>query len=270
MYADTRGIIEQIPIIGKENPKWNLDKLFELLQSSIKKVGEYCRRHNNGDIHITFSGGLDSSFCLAMLCQLFPDAIIFTHTIAGGPENPDLKFALQTSRMFPNARSVSIIPDSWSIGRALKTLEDANKFGDDPVTQADPLVLILYEHIRYIFEPHPSSVIVHDGIDELLGGYWEHRANGASAEAFRKFWNELMPRHLIPLWCKAQHSHIFPLFAYIDDDLVEYISRIPIRDRTSHTESKIPLRRLAMKHFPVLKEVIERPKRGFCDAWRKD
>jgi asparagine synthetase B (glutamine-hydrolysing) len=48
---------------------------------------------------------------------------------------------------------------------------------------------------------------------------------------------------------------------------VKYISGIPVHERTSHDESKIPLRNIARKYLPP--EIIERQKIGFCSGLDK-
>jgi len=110
-------------------------------------------------------------------------------------------------------------------------------------------------------------VIAHDGIDELLGGYWEHRCHKNATDklqAFTNFWSCLWPEHIQPLQWKAEKFGIKIILPYLHLDLVSFLTRIPLDERTSCTVSKIPLRILAKKYLPL--EIIERPKLGFCGA----
>jgi asparagine synthetase B (glutamine-hydrolysing) len=133
-------------------------------------------------------------------------------------------------------------------------MKEATRTGD-----AD--VYLLY---KYISRFNPEVLLVHDGIDELMGGYWDHRKGATEKErreAFKVFWKVLIPDHLKPLTRTSDNFNINLLFPYLDQKIIETASRIPLEDRTSVETSKKPIRWLA-KELGVPKEILERAKRG--------
>jgi len=111
------------------------------------------------------------------------------------------------------------------------------------------------------------------GIDELLGGYWDHRKETDIEKirlAFEKRWSLLAEEHLLPMSCKARHFGVSLIFPYLSREVIDYISRIPVEERTSREESKIPLRKIALNEnylpFSVTAQILQRKKLGFCDA----
>jgi asparagine synthetase B (glutamine-hydrolysing) len=144
-----------------------------------------------------------------------------------------------------------------SAKRRIKELSYEHKEGDESV-------LLMYEFIASFA---PYSVIVHDGIDELLGGYWAHRSSKSiygQERAFKHFWARLEKDHLLPLERAANRFEISLIFPYLQKQIVDYITGIPVNRRTSHDESKIFLRWIAKKYLP--EEIIERKKIGFAEA----
>lgn len=253
------------PVISREmNPRWMLDELEKRLTRAIEKCSMACIKSNGGKICTTLSGGLDSSFCLAKIREIFGDSMeIHTSTIGGSENYPDIKFAKQVSERFGTIHH-QFIPSADEIQAAKKEME-----GICPDKQrGDVAVFSLYKEISSLGF---KSVIAHDGIDELLGGYWEHRDCEMLSDkesAFRYFWSRLKPDHLLPLEKKAAHFGIEVLLPYLQWEVVDYISKIPLNDRTSASVSKMPLRSIAEKYLPI--EIINRNKKGFCSALDKE
>lgn len=249
-------------IIEKENHRWGVDELEIILSKSIEVCAKKCLRDNSGKIYTTLSGGLDSSFCLAVLRRIIdPGVAIHTFTIGGSERHPDIQFARQISRQFKSIHH-EFIPTIQEIEKARNELAILNEEGIENLG-----VLLIY---KFISGFHPYSVIVHDGVDELLGGYWEHRAPREKLEkvrVFEDFWHKLEGNHLLPLERKAERFNISLIFPYLQKKVVEYISRIPIEARTTHENSKVPLRDIAERYLPS--EVIRREKKGFNAAMER-
>lgn len=107
-------------------------------------------------------------------------------------------------------------------------------------------------------------MIVHDGIDEQLGGYWDHLRESTSeqrTEAFRKFWDDLESNHLAPLIKTASANNIRLILPYLDASLLKYTSSIPLADRVKEEEGKAPLKEVA-RRLGVPAEIVDRKKRG--------
>lgn len=254
-----------LPVIAEFNPQWNLNELEKILTDSIRRCAEVCLEKNNGLICMTLSGGLDSSFCLAKIREIFgPRIPVHTFTVSGSKTYPDFKFANLVSGIF-NTIHHSFIPDNHDINRGKCLI--AQYWPEEHIFRGDVAVLILYKCIAAY---GMKCVTALDGIDELLGGYWDHRRHQGLKEktgAFQKRWGFLEKNHLIPLERSSRHFGIKVIFPYLQKPVIEYISRIPLDDRTSFEKSKIPLRMIAQPYLPI--EILTRKKKGFCDALKK-
>jgi asparagine synthase (glutamine-hydrolysing) len=260
---DWREVVK-LPILVK--PRWTLDELEMILTQAISDcIFEYFGR-GYGEIYTTLSGGLDSSFCLAKTREITgSERTIRTYTIGGYHGHPDIEFAGTAASYFGTFHN-TIVPSAPEIKIAENELYSLWK--DESRDLGNVAVYMLYRHMA---ESGVKCVIAHDGIDELLGGYWGHRESTESdlkEPAFEFYWERLSPDHLFPLVRKASHFGIKVIFPYLQKEVVEYISKIPIDERTSREESKIPLRRIAEKYLPV--DIIKRKKFGFCSALDKD
>jgi len=258
-----------LPVIDKENRRWSLRKLEAILFHSVKICANQCLKDNNGEIHTTLSGGLDSSFGLALIRKITgSDCPIYTYTIGGTEENPDIIFARKVSKVF-NSIHHELIPGSQEIRKARSVFRSLfkNNYKTDIYRSGDLGVFLICQFITGLNDYHPISLISHDGIDELLGGYWDHRGAKEKTDkikAFEDHWSCLKSSHLWPLENTASHFGISVIFPYLQKRVVKYISRMPIEERTSHDRSKIPLRDIAEQYLPL--EVITRKKMGFNTA----
>jgi asparagine synthetase B (glutamine-hydrolysing) len=256
-----------MPVVEKEE-KWSMEELEDILREAIDNCCVKCFVANPPYIATTLSGGIDSSFCLFRLRKENSMAEIHTFTIGGSKDHWDINHA-EIMADFCKTEHHAIIPEKKDVFWAKKKLSEIRSVSAKEITDGSAAVFLTYRAIAdYGFQ----ISIAHDGIDELLGGYPEHRFSPRTkAEKkmnFRKMWNELIPNHLLLLEKSARYFGIKVLFPYLQPEVVEYISHIPVNERTGRQESKIPLRRIAEKYLP--REIIERPKKGFCDALKKD
>ena len=239
--------------------KWSFQALERVLTRSIRRCAQFALERD-GAIATTLSGGLDSSFCLAKIREIYGEEVmIFTFTVGGSASHPDIRHARIISRIFKTIH-VEIIP----IQEQLTETETILKKNRLSVSPGDIAVFLVYQWMAsYNFR----TAVVHDGIDELFGGYWDHQKAQImkeKKEAFVDRWARLSKEHLLPLEASAEHFGIHVALPYLQKEVVRYISRIPLNNRTSREESKIPLRNIARKYLPI--GVIERQKLGFCSA----
>lgn len=249
-----------MPVVAKEE-EWSLDKLEKILSEAIHNCYTKSFVTHPGNIATTLSGGIDSSFCLFKLRTEGELTSIYTFTVGGDKEHWDIFHAKMMAEMCHTIHT-EIIPREKDVLWAKKKLSRLRPA--EIITDGDAAVFLAY---RAISDVGFKVSIAHDGIDELLGGYWEHRdvkTKSAKRRAFQRFWAELIPRHLIPLEKSAGYFGTKILFPYLQPEVVEYISHIPVNQRTGKKISKIPLRNIASQYLP--KEIIERPKKGFCSA----
>lgn len=261
-YTELFDRVENTDILpNPDRPKEIEQKeLQEVLNTIFKEYGEQAIENNNGKIFTTLSGGLDSTTALAFLRKNFPDAVIETFAMGGDENHPDIQHARLAAEKFGSIHH-EFIPSPDEIQGAIN--EFKKTFPDvDLIRQHGDLdVFMLYQYLEKF---HPKMVIVHDGIDELMGGYWGHRKEiepAKKAEAFAHFWRRLIPDNLEPLTKTADHFSIKLLFPFLDSRIVSAISQIPLDERTAKTLSKIPLRNIA-KNLDIPQQIIDRPKRG--------
>ncbi|HCP08354.1 MAG TPA: hypothetical protein DIT25_00965 [Candidatus Moranbacteria bacterium] len=255
-----------LPVIAEEMT-WYPQGLRNVLMEAISNCSEECLG-KNGAIVTTLSGGLDSSFCLSRIKEWAGNASLFiqTFTIGESGSHPDIVYArLAVKALGLEDNHTEIIPNEKEITWAMRELAKIRP--SEKITRGDAAVFLV---LKRIAERNFTHFIAHDGIDELLGGYWAHREPRTKKNrkfAFQRLWAELIPKHLIPLEKSARHFGLQVLLPYLQKEVVEFISHIPVGMRTNRRMSKIPLRTIARKYLP--KEIIQRPKKGFCDALNK-
>lgn len=254
-----------LPIVAPVAHPCDLDQLEQVLLEANRECAEECAQINGGEIVLCLSGGLDSSLSAAMIRRSFPSAPMTAFTIGSESGHPDVVHAKLVAWHFALAHHVQIF-GSTELAAATEQVEKL--FGREHCAKFKGTagVLACYQRMR---DHMVGAVIAHDGIDELLGGYWAHRASVAKAEeaqaVFADHWHKLEENHLCPLEIIAQSVGIKVLFPYLQRAVVEEITAIPLIERTSRVVSKLPLRELA-EWNSVPDAVIQRRKRGFCDA----
>lgn len=255
--------IVKMPVMLEFYVTWNVNILQDIIFKCIKACVEKNLLDNNGRICTALSGGVDSSLCLAIICLIVDkDVPIHTFTIGKDDKHPDILLARLASKLF-NTIHHELIPSVEDIERAKKTINSV--WPEEKCSLGDVAVYLTYENINtFGFK----SLISHDGIDELMGGYWDHRRqknNYAQEEVFKFLWRKLKVKHLLPLEKKAKRFGINVIFPYLQKEIVEYISGIPVWHRTTKEESKIPLKDVA-RNLNLPPEIVDRKKIGFCDA----
>lgn len=249
-----------LPILPSfEEPDWNLDDLHKVLEHAHRRCGNAVW---NPYITLCLSGGLDSSLSLAILVKLYGTKRITACTIGSHSDHPDVRYAKMAAEAFGVSHSIFIPSQSW-IDRAKVEL---SMMRGEAVTDGNAGVLLFYQFLNGC---DVRKIISHDGIDELMGGYWPHRQHEGNddlqREAFDTQWKRLADVHLLPLERKAKICEIEVVFPYLQREVIEYIRRIPLSERTSRVESKMPLRALA-RRLGVPEPIIARRKIGFCSA----
>jgi len=249
----------KLPVISPQNNNWKSAELEAILKIAIGTCLVY---YQHTRICTTLSGGLDSSLCLAIIRSLVGlNVEIHTFTTGGSIRHPDIQAARLVSKIFGTTHH-ELIPTQQKIEQAQKKV--FSTWQDEPKRMANVGVFLTYDHIA---KNGFKSVIAHDGIDELMGGYWEHRQPNDENEkikAFETFWGNLKKDHLLLLTRKAQYFGIEVIFPYLQQAVIEYISTIPVNERTTRQMNKIPLRIIAEKYLP--REIIDRKKVGFCSV----
>jgi len=272
-YSRSLGV--DLPVLCKWDLTWDLKGLRLVFLNTFFFSATDSMLSNNGRVFIALSGGIDSSYCVAEIREFCgKNCPIDTFTVGSSEQHPDVVHAKIIAELF-NTEHHCLIPNNRDIREVnLLSEKQPQLFSEEKGKNGYGVFFLLQMVKKYAKEigiPGQPVLITHDGIDELLGGYWPHRkfeTQHETEEIFETFWRELPEKHLIPLKRKADFHDVIPLHPYLHRSVVEYISHIPVEERTSRAESKIPLRRLAEKVLPP--EIINRRKLGFCDAMRTD
>ncbi|PJA45264.1 hypothetical protein CO174_04130 [Candidatus Uhrbacteria bacterium CG_4_9_14_3_um_filter_50_9] len=254
MYDRLREVLAQ-PIVRQASHPWSPRGLLDRLAEAHQVCAHICQERNNGLIPLCLSGGLDSTTSLGLLTRLVPKDSIHTFTICQGPEHADGVFSRLAAEHF-GVRHTLLMPTQEQIQQMQLELPKASL--------GAIATRLLYHHLS---EVGVHGVIAHDGIDELLGGYWLHRVT--PEVAFPDYWHRLEPEHLAVLLLIAKETGIEPVFPYLQWDVVEVITSIPFNQRTSRECSKMPLREIA-REVGVPATIIERQKIGLCDVLTLD
>jgi asparagine synthetase B (glutamine-hydrolysing) len=254
--------IAKTNILPPAESEWSSDDLEQDLNKVFFDYGQVALVANGDKIHTTLSGGLDSTLAVALLRKSFPDAEIHTYTMGGSENHPDVvharlaatKFGTEHHEFIPTMDEMTNGLTEYAEKSPDSDLEVASKTGDSDV-------YLLY---KYISQFGPKILLVHDGIDELMGGYWNHQQDVSPEEkaaTYKGLWDKLIPDHLQPLTATSSQFDIGLLFPYLDSTIVSAAADIPLLDRSDATESKKPLRAIARK-LGVPEEIITRPKQG--------
>ncbi|MEK7094549.1 MAG: asparagine synthase-related protein [Patescibacteria group bacterium] len=244
----------KLPVVSGVDDEWCLGELAGVLEQAQQAAAEECMwRNSDGAVHICLSGGLDSTLGLAFVRRAFPETRIVAHTIAISDGHADLVHAKLAAKAFGVEHRI-VVPAQMELDEMLERgkLRSAG-------------VHLLYDALEY---ESVRCVIAHDGIDELMGGYWGHRAfvdPVLKRGEFELHWDRLFSDHLEQLQSVASRAGVVVVLPYLVREVVEYIARIPLNERTDRAESKKPLRSLA-RMLGVPQEIVARQKLGFCDA----
>lgn len=244
------------------DPCWDTVGFTHTVSLAALKYTRECRRMNGQKetAALLFSGGLDSTVLLAIAGRFgtYPH----TFTVGSHESHPDIVAARAiTGKLGITLSHHECIPTARDIFEAkMKLLTAGQKDTDGNVA--------VFLALRAVHDAGFRAVMTGDGIDELLGGYWTHRQEDNPREqtrTFQEYWRRLPEDHLIPLEEKAEMLGLTILLPYLNTTIVESVSRIPLRNRTTRIRSKIPLHLLA-ERLGIPDIALRRDKTGFVDG----
>jgi len=224
---------------------YNLPDLLKVVKSAVKVALNQSQRPG-----ILLSGGLDSTVLVLLAKEFSPNVPCFT--IGSTFEHPDVKASVRLAKEIGQKLFV-YLPSRKDKELACEQI-NTNLPGDENVF----LALQLASHFV-------TDILATDGIDELMGGYWEHARSYLPTDWFKSFWDRLENDHLTPMFESAKQVGVNIHWVNLDPDVVNYISRIPLRLRVHGGVTKQVWRALA--HFIGVPDwVIQRKKLGFVNA----
>ncbi len=205
-------------------------------------------------LHLSYSGGLDSTIILHILstvCResLFMDEGIHTYTIASREDHPDVQFARKGSKIYNTTHHEFIVEP---------TEKESDKFEGDNA-------------VRQLFELIPEftdKIICCDGVDEFMCGYYNHQISVQMQNdpvcMYEHYLSKLTPDNLIPL--NKSSGDIKVYLPYLNNPLIDIYRKIPLTAKVDSKYRKKPIITIA-KWLSIPDEFVDRRKYGFCDAF---
>jgi len=194
--------------------------------------------------HLAYSGGIDSTIMLALLKQTYN--VVHTYTISSRKDHPDVLFARLGSEKYETDHHEFIVEP---------TNVETDEFpGDNAVRQ-------FFEHVG----KHTDRIITCDGVDEFMCGYYAHM--DGTQETYEHYLSRLTPDHLVPLDSASGNVKVY--VPYLNRWMICIYRNIPLSAKVDENNRKKIMVEIA-NYLGVPKEITERNKYGFCDAFIED
>ena len=186
---------------------------------------------------LSFSGGLDSSLLLYYLIKL--GRKVRTFTVACSISHPDIRYSQMVIHHLEKEFNVDI-------ERHQKIINNVN---------GDNLVQRFYSELTQ----WTGSIIAGDGIDEFMGGYYEHQESLACEETYFRLLRQLQQRHLEPL--DKNSGSIRVHLPYLSGAVTKLLWQIPLAEKVDKVHRKKLMAQLAKGKLPAI--IVNRRKYGF-------
>jgi len=260
-----------------------IEELEKIIIQNIRKIPQV-------PLSLLLSGGIDSSFVLALLRKVYPQLPISTFTLAKSKDYPDIVFAREIANLFETKHNEIILSDE--IYRDFLSEYDKVK---QYRFNGDINVYILCSFAKKF----STTIVTGDGGDECFGGYWlhehplGHKETGriksfeeihpaprkhleemvrmgfrdflfkekSQAEDYDTVWEYFVkimaPKHLSPLWHTAKVLNIEVYTPLFSEKLINFMRNLPYTERVGRKIEK----ELALMYLP--KSILERESIGF-------
>jgi asparagine synthetase B (glutamine-hydrolysing) len=245
----------QIDKFKYDPQKYNIDELIKILKDTIDKS-------LSKPTGLLLSGGVDSTIMAILIKEIYGNIKCFT--IGKSVNHPDLMAGIKIAKELGLPSISMVVSDEMEKEFQQKLIES-----NTDIFPGDVGVLIALDLCK---EHGFDNVIATDGIDEMMGGYWWH-ANKSDKfatiyDTFEYFWDKLDSDHLTSLYRSADIVGINIHVPYLDCEVIDYISKIPLEDRIKDKIPKYLWKECALQ-LGTPQWVIDRPKIGFVDALNK-
>ena len=191
--------------------------------------------------NLSYSGGIDSTIILYIMHKLFGKSIR-TFTIAKSYDHPDY---------IAGRKITSMLDVEWNG----LIIDQDNEYDIDGN-------YIVKQFYKKLVDFGITSIVACDGIDEYMGGYYDHMHN-PSLETYYHYLSELVDKHLTPL--DKNSGNISVYLPYLSPNLVTLYNNYEFSFRFDKNSRKKLIFAIAKK-MGIPNDVIDRRKYGFCDA----
>ena len=233
---------------------------FEGMCDVLHEELSYLLAHTSNPL-LLLSGGVDSAVLMNIMAEIADGAVAYL-TVGESLNHPDMVASIKLLQNLP-AVHVKYVPQGEDIERAERILWESGT----KVCSGDVGVFLALEKAASLGY---TDIIAGDGIDEQVGGYWQHANLGNSIrEVFIDFWNDLDSEHLGPMARSAKLVGVSVHWPYMDWEVIRYIAKIPLQDRVKYKVPKYWWKEFA-KYSGVPADIAERPKQGFIHALNRE
>jgi asparagine synthetase B (glutamine-hydrolysing) len=256
MIWDEVGILGRIRAHGLRATQQSFEEKLALLEIAMaRSLGAACLRckTEQGNVHLTLSGGVDSSVGLAKMRPCI--APLVAHTMAARPEHPDVLAAQLLVEKLPDV--------SHHVHLLEPSSEDRLNFGV-LVGRAAERPDNYYMLMKVLAGEGVKRVISFDCIDELLCGYHAHKEGGEAA--FHGFLARLAPDHLEPLSLCSTAFGVTVELPYASAEVCMAASWFELDELVDEKHRKKPMYALARK-LDLPQRILERRKYGLVQAF---
>ncbi len=185
--------------------------------------------------NLAYSGGIDSTILLCIMSNAFTNCSTFT--IAGNESHEDARFAELGSKYY-KAHHKTVIQNDKHSG--------------------------IYKQFFESLPTAANDIICGDGIDEFMCGYYDHQEDSESKYSY--YLSRLKPDHLSILNEESENTKVY--VPYLNQKLINMMINIPLLAKVDKITRKKFIIEVA-EYLDIPKEIIDRNKYGFCDAFIK-
>ncbi len=240
----------------------NIKSLSNMLKGTLESTIK--RLTFNGDVcAVAFSGGIDSTLIARIVESISVKPKVY---VSGIEDCQDISSANYVASKLDYDCSVI----SLSINELERRVDEVLKIIMDPNPMLINIGLPLFSTAEAVRSDGFDSLFLGQGADELFGGYSRYckiLGNEGTENLEQALWNDLLKVHKADLLrddllCMA--NSVTPLYPYLNLNVVNIASRIPIEFKVAGSDDELRKRvlRIVAKMYDLPDEIVNRKKKA--------
>lgn len=277
MIVDRDSLFDRISSHGfcRETRQSTAEKIAAFDKAVSDAVRSACSAFDSETrVHLTYSGGVDSSIALYKMADA--GVSVTAHTMANAQRHPDLVHARSVTDLL-RQRGCDIVHAVHILSPRPHDTAESNRLLGANDDHPDN-----YYMLMKVLAPHTKMVVSSDCIDELLGGYHMHRDPasffplhdaGASVvanrlAALRHYLSLLVPEHLAPMQAFSEHFGVDVILPYGAAGVMSACESFAVSEMVDDRARKKPVYEIASR-LGLPSEVLTRRKYGLVSAFHE-